>query len=162
MNKWNYKKPDGCTWDTQEEWNQTLYVKLNEVAVSNRDRIIERPFQLKIPNKFKPLIESLEYYSNNKIGPRYVVEFIESDYDIIGIGDYGLEIINYLNDYSKKQPLDDLVYIDYITRFTNKINKTNDLILLSLRLMKENSSLTMREAIDDSLLNLDIKLDNSI
>jgi len=57
---------------------------------------------------------------------------------------------------------DDLKYIDYVIKFTNKTDRTNELMLICLNLMKEDTTLTIREVIEKSLFGLDIELDNSL
>ena len=57
---------------------------------------------------------------------------------------------------------DELKYIDYVIRFTNQIDRTNELMLVCLHIMKSESNLTIREVVDKGLFGLDIKLDNSL
>lgn len=57
---------------------------------------------------------------------------------------------------------DDLKYVDYVIRFVNKSDRTNELMLVSLNIMKENPTLTIREVINKSLDSLDISIDNDI
>lgn len=94
MNKWNYKLPiPQPTWDAQTDWNQTLITKFNILSINIHERIT-----IKAPNKFKKLIESLEYYNtiDSTIGKKYVVEFINSNDNIIKVGEKELEIENFL------------------------------------------------------------------
>ena len=57
---------------------------------------------------------------------------------------------------------DDLKFIDYVIKFTNQTDSTNELMLVCLTLMKEEPTLTIREVIEKSLFGLDIELDNSL
>ena len=57
---------------------------------------------------------------------------------------------------------DDLKFIDYVIKFTNQTDSMNELMLVCLTLMKEEPTLTIREAIEKSLFGLDIELDNSL
>ena len=57
---------------------------------------------------------------------------------------------------------DDLKFIDYVIKFTNQIDKTNELMLVCLNIMKEDTTLTIREVIEKSLFGLGIELDNSL
>jgi hypothetical protein len=57
---------------------------------------------------------------------------------------------------------DDLKYIDYVIKFTNQIDRTNEFMLVCLNIMKEESTLTIRQVIEKSLLVLSIELDNSL
>ena len=57
---------------------------------------------------------------------------------------------------------DDLKYIDYVVRFTNQLDRTNELILVCLNVMKDEPTLTIREVIEKSLFGLGIELDNSL
>ena len=56
---------------------------------------------------------------------------------------------------------DDLKYVDYVIKFTNQTNRTNELLLVCLNIMKDEPTLTIREVIDKGLIGLDIQLDNS-
>ena len=57
---------------------------------------------------------------------------------------------------------DDLKYIDYVVRFTNQLDRTNELMLVCLNIMKDEPTLTIREVIEKSLFGLGIELDNSL
>jgi hypothetical protein len=57
---------------------------------------------------------------------------------------------------------DDLKYIDYVIKFTNQTDRTNELMLICLNIMKDEPTLTIREVIEKSLFGLDIELDNSL
>lgn len=57
---------------------------------------------------------------------------------------------------------DDLKYIDYVISFTNQTNRTNELMLVCLNVMKDEPTLTIREVIEKSLFGLGIELNNSI
>lgn len=57
---------------------------------------------------------------------------------------------------------DELKYIDYVIKFTNQTDRTNELMLVCLNLVKEDTTLTIREAIEKSLFGLGIELDNSL
>jgi hypothetical protein len=93
MEKWDYKLPiPQPMWDAQTNWNQTLMTKFNMLSVG-----IQQKTLIKVPNKLKSLIESLEYYdnTNSTIGNKYVVEFIDSHDNIISVGDKKLEVVNF-------------------------------------------------------------------
>lgn len=93
MEKWDYKLPiSQPMWDAQTDWNQTLITKFNMLAVGVHEKTL-----IKVPNKLKSLIESLEFYDNTNsiIGNKYVVEFIDSDDNIINVGDKELEVVNF-------------------------------------------------------------------
>lgn len=57
---------------------------------------------------------------------------------------------------------DDLKYIDYVSRFTNQLDRTNELMLVCLKIMKDEPTLTIREVIEKSLFGLDIELNDSL
>jgi hypothetical protein len=57
---------------------------------------------------------------------------------------------------------DDLKFIDYVIKFTNQTDRTNELMLVCLNIMKEDTTLTIREVIEKSLFGLGIELDNSL
>ena len=57
---------------------------------------------------------------------------------------------------------DDLKYVDYVIKFTNQTNRSNELLLVCLNIMKDDTTLTIREVVDKGLFGLDIKLDNSL
>ena len=93
MEKWNYKLPiPQPMWDAQTDWNQTLITKFNMLSVGVHEKTL-----IKVPNKFKLLIESLEFYdnTNSTISNKYLVEFIDSDNNIISVGDKELEVENF-------------------------------------------------------------------
>ena len=93
MEKWNYKLPiPQPFWDAQKDWNQTLLTKFNKLSVG-----IHTEITIKVPLKLKSLIETLEFYDQqtNKIGSRFIVEFIESNDNIIYVGEFELEVENF-------------------------------------------------------------------
>ncbi len=93
MEKWNYKLPiPQPIWDIQKDWNQTLLTKFNMLSVG-----IHTEITIKVPQKLKSLIDSLEFYNplTNKIGIKFTVEFIESDNNIIYVGESELEVENF-------------------------------------------------------------------
>ena len=57
---------------------------------------------------------------------------------------------------------DDLKYVDYVIRFTNQLDRTNELMLVCLNVMKDKPTLTIREVIEKSLFGLDIELNDSL
>jgi hypothetical protein len=57
---------------------------------------------------------------------------------------------------------DDLKYIDYVIRFTNQTDRTNELMLVCLNIMKDEPTLSIREVVDKGLYGLDIELNNSL
>ena len=57
---------------------------------------------------------------------------------------------------------DDLKFIDYVIKLTNQTDRTNELMLVCLNIMKDEPTLTIREVIEKSLFGLDIELDNSL
>ena len=93
MEKWNYKLPiPQPIWDAQKDWNQTLLTKFNMLSIG-----IHTEITIKVPQKLKSLIDSLEFYNplTNKIGSRFTVEFIESDSNIIYVVESELEVENF-------------------------------------------------------------------
>lgn len=93
MEKWDYKLPiPQPMWDGQTDWNQTLITKFNMLSVGVHETIL-----IKVPNKLKPIIESLAFYDNtdSSIGSKYIVKFIDSDNNIISVGDKELEVENF-------------------------------------------------------------------
>lgn len=89
MEKWNYELPiPQPNWDAQKDWNQTLLTKFNTLSVGTYETII------KVPQKLKPLIDSLEFFNplTNKIGHWFSVEFIETDDNIIYVGESALVV----------------------------------------------------------------------
>lgn len=93
MEKWSYAPPTQRLWATQTDWNQTLIVKFNELS-----RDVHEIVMVEVPNQFRELIESLEFYdeSNLTIGTKYVVKFITSDNDTINVGSEELGITDFL------------------------------------------------------------------
>ena len=90
MKKWNYLLPEGFDKDMQNAWNQTLVTKLNSLV-----KEINTPITINVSNKLKPIIEDLAFYSNNKIGDKYIVNFINEDSNVIHVSGIILEIENY-------------------------------------------------------------------
>jgi hypothetical protein len=90
IEKWDYKVEPVIY--PQKDWNETLIVKLNKLSVNKGYDIV-----VLIPNKFKPLIESLERYDPiiKKIGHRFNAIFVNEDSNIIMVGYEELEIVNY-------------------------------------------------------------------
>jgi hypothetical protein len=93
MEKWNYNQPiPQPLWDAQTDWNQTLVTKFNFLSVGVKGRVL-----IKVPKKFKNLIESLLFYDNNNltISQKYDVEFTDSDTNVIIVGEKEVEIENF-------------------------------------------------------------------
>jgi hypothetical protein len=89
-NIWNYSAMGKLDKDSQNDWNQTLVTMINYLIKDNESLIL-----LKIPKILKPLIKSLNYYKNGKIG-EYFVRFYDVDNHIIELpNNIKLEIINY-------------------------------------------------------------------
>ena len=57
---------------------------------------------------------------------------------------------------------DDLKYIDYVIKFTNQIDRTNELMLVCLNIIKDEPNLPISEVVDKGLFGLDIQLNNSL
>jgi hypothetical protein len=100
MEKWNYSPPVGCEnlYNHQVDWNQTFMVMLNKLSVGLHKSISTNMIIVKVPNKFKDLIYDLEFYNkgNSKLSNRYIIEFIDSDSNIVQVGDKEFEIENYI------------------------------------------------------------------
>ena len=92
MEIWDYKIPQQPMWDMQKDWNQSIVTKFNMLCAGIDTEII-----VKVPNKFKSLIESLYFYDNinSTINNRYIIKFIDSEEDLIIVGNNKLKIINY-------------------------------------------------------------------
>ena len=93
METWNYKLPMlELNPDMQKDWNQTLLTIFNKLSIG-----IDNQVMIKVPMKLTPVIETLEFYdgTKNKIGDRFNVEFIESDSNIIYVGESELEVENF-------------------------------------------------------------------
>lgn len=75
-----------------DDWNQTLVTYINVLCETPT-----YPKRIDVPNKFKPLIESLLLYNEDeeRIGSLYDVFYITSDIDYIKIDDNKLFIKNY-------------------------------------------------------------------
>jgi hypothetical protein len=93
----------------QTDWNQTLLTLFNELGVG-----MDSPKIIRVPNKFKELIETLCYYDsiNYMIGNRFNVEFVDSEEDIMYVCGKPLEIIKKINDYIVLTPLGDEITIE--------------------------------------------------
>ena len=55
---------------------------------------------------------------------------------------------------------DDLKYIDYVIKFTNQTDRTNELLLVCLNIMKDEPTLSIIQVVDKGLFGLGIKLNN--
>jgi hypothetical protein len=55
---------------------------------------------------------------------------------------------------------DDLKYIDYVIKFTNKTDRTNELLLVCLNIMKDEPTLSIIQVLDKGLFGLGIELNN--
>jgi hypothetical protein len=94
--KWNYKgyetELNGNYYGDQTDWNETIVTKFNQLSIDTNGHNT-----IRVPNKFKQIINNLVYYSQstNKINERYNIEFIETDENIIYVGENKLEILNY-------------------------------------------------------------------
>lgn len=84
--------PTESIYAEQKDWNQTLMTTLNSISVDSKSLL-----DIKVPQELAPLIESLEFYNphSKNIGNKFICEFIESDKDVIHVGEFDLEIENY-------------------------------------------------------------------
>ena len=99
MEQWNYKMPDRYDKGMQMNWNQTLTTAFNRTA---EDTV--PPVFVYCPYRFKPLIETLVFYKENRIGDNYFVIFVEADSNLIKIGESHLEILNFDPPQTYKKP----------------------------------------------------------
>lgn len=78
--------------NNQIDWNQTIMVKFNILSIG-----IDSPILLKVPEKFRSIINSLYFYKfeTNSIGDKFNVEFISSNDDFIYVSDNILLIENF-------------------------------------------------------------------
>ena len=86
--KWSYKAQEE---KYQRDWNHTLLLSINNLT----RHIAKFPIIIKVPSKFKDIIETLIFYKNGVICDKYKVEFIEEDINIIKVLEHELEIINF-------------------------------------------------------------------
>jgi hypothetical protein len=87
METWNYNIPTPVQlYDAQKDWNQTFMTMLNQIVATKNIKI--RPIFVISPTKFKPLFETLEYYSkeNQFIASKYVIVYSKEESNIIKIG----------------------------------------------------------------------------
>jgi len=103
---WNYN-PNSITSNfagLQRDWNQTLVTKFNQIHAERSEFTLERT--MKVPVKFKPILESLFFYNNGEypnaeehpnIDHRFGVEYIDSDSNVIEFMGEELEILNFGN-----------------------------------------------------------------
>lgn len=90
---------------TQLDWNQTLVTKFNQMNVTlskvyreDGTEIMRRAFN--VPEKFRPLLETLLFYNpvTQKIGDRYSFNFLREDNtDLITLENVQMQILNYNN-----------------------------------------------------------------
>lgn len=93
MKTWNYRMPSGSLPELQNDWNQTVITALNNVVYTNN--IKTRPISIQSPLKFKPLFESLLFYDNGNLSGKYTISFTPDNCDIIKVGDYDFEVLNF-------------------------------------------------------------------
>ena len=55
---------------------------------------------------------------------------------------------------------DDLKYIDYVIKFTNQTDRTNELLLVCLNIMKDEPTLSIIQVLDKGLFGLGIELNS--
>lgn len=95
MEKWDYNPPVGCEnlFNHQVDWNQTINVILNKLSVGNHGLIT-----VKLSNKFKDLVNTLEFYNKekSKLSNRFIIEFVDIDSNIALVDDKEFEIENYI------------------------------------------------------------------
>ena len=99
MTKWDYNAPVEFTATSQTDWNQTLVTTFNRVSLG-----MALPVNASVPIKFKPIFESLVFYDNGTIDKRFVINFVDTDDNVIYLGNKQFEIINYNPTY-KKPPI---------------------------------------------------------
>lgn len=98
--EWNYEIPDN--YEYQKDWNQTLYVKFNQISLQLYGDV-NHSMTITCPNNFRNLINSLELYYGDDHG------FYKSNYKLIFVDDIlsdsilfddkvELRILNYCDD----------------------------------------------------------------
>ena len=88
--KWDYAYGDR-EYGTQKDWNQSIVTLINKLTNFEEATVT-------VPNKFKNIIESLEYYNEetNLIKDTSQVEFVESKKNFIYVNiNNSIEVINY-------------------------------------------------------------------
>lgn len=84
METWDYKQMGELGVFLQNNWNQTLVTKLNQMS-SN----IEKPVEVVVHQNLKPIIESLMVTNG------YEFRFSNDGKNRIRVGDSYLEVLNY-------------------------------------------------------------------
>ena len=76
----------------KESWNidlpYTIFTTLKRVRKKYN---LSNPVIVRIPNKYKNLVESLEIYDHGLIGSNFIVNFSSSDFDIIMVDNIQLK-----------------------------------------------------------------------
>jgi len=101
---WDYLYPDYKFLydpiDMQKDWNQTLVTAINNI--DNHLSLAKMPStkHIIIPQKFKPIFDSLVFYSKitdnlGRLSNRFSVEFTEIDSDYINVCGVPLKIENF-------------------------------------------------------------------
>ena len=84
--EWNYEPMSGMT-EYQEDWNQTLLTKINQVYATNRPNFFKLGYLpvIYVPNKFYPLFKSLLYFDEKSatLAGRYFIGFYDCDVNYI-------------------------------------------------------------------------------
>ena len=91
---WDYQMPKPVPiYGLQTDWNQTIVTKLNQIWATNRP--FDGLVKMTIPNKFKPIFESLLYY--DQLQTRYEIEYTDTNVDNLNVGGCILSIKNFKN-----------------------------------------------------------------
>lgn len=77
-NTWDYYPINGKT-EYQEDWNQTLLTKFNQIYAPNRYNFIRDNNMVIVLSsiKLKPLFETLFYYDNNCLANRFIIHYFD-------------------------------------------------------------------------------------
>lgn len=67
----------------QIDWNQTLLTAINECASIMRKNNYQGKHYFSSPLKFKPIFETLLYFTNGSLEERFHIDFVDTDSDAI-------------------------------------------------------------------------------
>jgi len=93
---WDYRgichQSNSHYYETQWEWNQTLSTKINQISAKIYEKSRKSGIKtIQVPNKYRSLLESLDYYSNGNndqnfdatLSGRYNIKYVDDGNDII-------------------------------------------------------------------------------
>jgi ubiquinone biosynthesis protein COQ9 len=93
MKTWDYKIADGLEFVSQDEWNQTLIIRIDEVAYKTKFSELRN---IVVPKQLMTIVSNLKDYSNGILKNKYtIIESELSKMNCLLIEGEQLYILNY-------------------------------------------------------------------